>query len=817
MKKTQNGKSMSKSPSKVILFGVFDVILIAALVFILLVRGGVFESKATGASSFNTTAELAAAREKLDTGAGSASVLTKTDSRPYKVYLSFEGLRQKSTMDYILQLLKENDIQSEFFISAKDAAEESDALISIVENGHSIGNYGLDGEAYMDQLSEDSLLNSFVKSQKVLSVITGTPPTSFMGYRTAYTDDVLRCAAAAGLTSAVDNTYSVDIWSFSSYSAVLRFVNEKPYGSFISFRIQDEQPIEEDAALPAASPAIDKQETIQPDADKVDMSGMDNDERVKLITSWLVQAIKAATFTPESVDLCEKNAGALANVPERIYTIAPNVCYLFSNLGGDAELDALLPVLEKLNAPSTFFVTYNDLAENADEIRSIIAAGHALGIAVQPSSKEDVYSICSEILLCQKHLASDFGYEGATLVLQPREAVSDVVREAVSAAGMNQVVYQTGVVRDSDAASTSPQQVIDAVFGTRTVALTRGHCVYCAMQVYQDPKLLAGVVSAIQSQKTTYQPETLYALLRDTDSLYTYPVPAADQLEEISSAIAPGHVTSDDQLYDMAYNRYIGTPYIDNWRLLPGFTAAEVANINKDGRVFSSLNNGRVAYLTFDDWGSDIAITKLLEVLDKYNVKATFFIRTNNIDKNPNLLRTIAAAGHDIGSHTNEHYLLSLPTTLPDVYQSLSEEQLSELQQDVITSWSKLASIVGDMTYDGNPVLKKIFRSPTLSVSKDGMRVIFDLGFEYIVSGSLSSKDYESPSGRSLYIQLQNNLQKGAILVMHMSDTAKYTAEALDLLLANNSRLLKDEQYMFIRLSDSLDGAYTNTNKGSQQ
>lgn len=815
MKETQFGKRKAKISGKVILFAAIAATVIVAVVLILLLRGGDSQSQDSDAASFHTSAELTAAREKLSAGVDGAAILTKTDSRPYKVHLSFEGLRQKSTMDFILQLLKENEMQAEFFISAKDAAEESDVLLSLVENGHSIGNYGLDGEAYMEQLPESSLLNAFVKSQKILSVVSGIQPTNFMGYRTVYTDEVLRCAAAAGLKSAVDNTYSVDIRSFSSYSSVLRFINEKPFGSFISFRILDEMPIQEDAALPNASPAIDKKETILPDADKVDMSGMDNDERVKLIAGWLVQAVKAATFTPESVDLCEKNAGALADVPGKLYTIAPNVCYLFSNLGNDAELDALLAELQELDAPSTFFVTYSDLAEHADEVRRIIAAGHALGIAIQPSSGEDVYTACSEILLCREHLAADFGYEGATLVLQPREAASDVVREAVSAAGARLAAYQTGVVRDSEAEFSDPQQVIDSVFGTRTVALMRGHCVYFAMRVYEDPALLSGVVSLIQAQKTTYRPETLYALLSDKDSLYSYPVPAADQLEGLFSAIAPGHVTSEEQLYDMAYNRYIGTPYINNWRLLPGFTADEIAKINKQGRVFSAQNDGRVAYLTFDDWGSDIAITKLLDVLDKYDVKATFFIRTNHIDGNPNLLRAIAAAGHDIGSHTNEHYLLSVATTQPNEYQSLTEEQLTELQQDVILSWERLVSVAGDVSYEGKPVLRTLFRSPTLSISKGGMQVIFDLGFDYIVSGSYSSKDYESSSARGLYMQLKNNLQTGAILVMHMSDTADKTAQALDLLLADNNRQPANRRYLFLRLSDSLDGAYTNTNKGS--
>jgi peptidoglycan/xylan/chitin deacetylase (PgdA/CDA1 family) len=335
------------------------------------------------------------------------------------------------------------------------------------------------------------------------------------------------------------------------------------------------------------------------------------------------------------------------------------------------------------------------------------------------------------------------------------------------------------------------------------------------MNVYTDPAMLANVVAGVQSEKTTYQPETLYALLNDTDSLYTYPVAVDDVLGDLATAIYPGHITSDEQFYDLVYNYYIGTPDIDNWRFMPGFTAGEVARIDKGGRAFSKVNQGRVAYLTFDDWGSDIAITELLDVLDKYDVKATFFIRTNYVESNPNLLRAIAAAGHDIGSHTDQHYALSNTTDRAKLYASLTDEQLTELQQDVLTSWNKLVSVVGDVSYDGSPVLQKMFRPPTLAVSKGGINVVFDLGFDYIVCGSYPSPDYNISSARALYVRLERNLNKGAILIMHMLDSADNTAKAIDLLLAANSRLPKDEQYVFLKLSDSLDGTYTNTNRGN--
>ena len=64
-------------------------------------------------------------------------------------------------------------------------------------------------------------------------------------------------------------------------------------------------------------------------------------------------------------------------------------------------------------------------------------------------------------------------------------------------------------------------------------------------------------------------------------------------------------------------------------------------------------------FLTFDDWGTDRTITRLLEVLKAHGAKATFFVKTQYVPYNPNLLRAIAADGHTIGCHTNTHFPLS--------------------------------------------------------------------------------------------------------------------------------------------------------------
>ena len=59
--------------------------------------------------------------------------------------------------------------------------------------------------------------------------------------------------------------------------------------------------------------------------------------------------------------------------------------------------------------------------------------------------------------------------------------------------------------------------------------------------------------------------------------------------------------------------------------------------------------------LTYDDGPNDLATERLLEVLDRANVRATFFMIGRFVRQRPQIARAVAAAGHLIGNHTMTH------------------------------------------------------------------------------------------------------------------------------------------------------------------
>jgi peptidoglycan-N-acetylglucosamine deacetylase len=77
------------------------------------------------------------------------------------------------------------------------------------------------------------------------------------------------------------------------------------------------------------------------------------------------------------------------------------------------------------------------------------------------------------------------------------------------------------------------------------------------------------------------------------------------------------------------------------------------------GRVLVAGSNPDEIALTYDDGPNDVATERLLEVLARHDVHATFFLIGGFVRQRPALVRSIAAAGHIVGNHTMTHPWLS--------------------------------------------------------------------------------------------------------------------------------------------------------------
>lgn len=761
-------------------------------------------------SIYDASAEIEAAQAKFASNEGMADLVTSTDSEAQKLELAFQGMARPEAMDKILDLLQSYKKEASFFVSGIDASEDEASVKRAVFNGHTVGSYGLKGEKHMEQKTGPALVEDFCRANKIIEVVSGSAPTRMMCNATRYTDELRRAAWAGGIETIEETTHYVSFQSFFSYSQVKAYVDKLPRASIVAIKL--EGPLDEIEYEPPEDddkPAVDMQDTIDPDKEAVDVADLDDEQRLLLIVEWFIKALDDTNYLPKAAELLEKNQGALAVNVTDIRTTRRAAAFLFYDLGNKTELEYLFTVLEEMDAHATFLVTMDETAAYADQIKAVLAHGHDLGIALKPQKNQDAYTYCTQIVRCQQILRDQYGYTDAKIIKLPYGPLDDYIREAISAAGCTLLDHGSAITKTRDENVSDPEVVYEEIFGGKRVILRRGHIVYFRMNFYRNSNTLLGdLVRMIISRNSVYPIESANTILADKDLLYTYPLPENLILPEVRDKIHTGQLR--DNLMELVEKNYIGFVDARSSKQLPGFTPQEIRRINYRGLI---KNQENAIFFTVDDWGSDDTITKLLDVLRKHDAKATFCVRTNNIYINPNLLRAIALEGHDIASHTDTHYVLATDLGGTRGFKSLTPEQLQELRADLIRSYQVLQSVIGDVKLEnGKPALTTLFRPPTLAVSREGMEVVFDCGFTYIVSGAYTSQDYIAESTEKLLKQLRSNIDtSGTIIVLHMSDNSMYTADALDAFLTENESKPASKRFVCRRLSDYLDGSYANS------
>ena len=539
---------------------------------------------------------------------------------------------------------------------------------------------------------------------------------------------------------------------------------------------------------------------------------------------------------PKTVNMADiqqmiaENHGVLAREEKDIYTTEAAIPFTFTGFSRRESVDAVLDALQAVKGRATFFVTEGEMRKNEAAVRDVLRDGQELALCIYPKPTESVADVCADIIRGKELLKTKYGVD-TQLVKQFSGVVRKETQEAVAATGNRLIGTRINAVQSRHKDYPSAEKILPEIFGANTLSATRGGIINIRMDWYTKPDLAAELFLYIKRKKidniaynafgdvsgvnpandSAYALRSVGDILADTAHLWTYPVPKDRYLPQLQRhpLIAPN--ISHEALVDVLAKRYIGEHTVKEDRTV-GFEAKDFEKLDLTGNV---KTDEPVIFLTFDDWGYDNSINKLLYVLRKHNVPATFFVLTHNMPDNPNLLRAIAMEGHDIGSHTNLHKPMS---TENEHKKQVPTESYEEYYTDVKTSYERLESVLGDLKWqDGSPVLTKMMRPPTLAISDMGTRVILENGFEYIVNGHTSTEDYAAPDLETEIKRIRDGLyyrgkvRKGAIFVMHMTATAKYTATALDIILTENEKKADGDPTKFRvgQLSQYLNGGYS--------
>ncbi len=218
--------------------------------------------------------------------------------------------------------------------------------------------------------------------------------------------------------------------------------------------------------------------------------------------------------------------------------------------------------------------------------------------------------------------------------------------------------------------------------------------------------------------------------------------------------------------------------------------ATEFHNANTASDNFmenvSNLIKGKekIAYLTFDD-GPSLVTPKILDILNKENVKASFFVIGKSVEAHPEIVKRAYDEGHYIANHTYSHNNSIL-------YKS-SESFLNEIKKTDIA----IGKAIGVDGYSSSIFrFPNGFMSPQYKAKKKEMaKLLSQMNYAYIDWNCLNNDSIKKYTSSQLLNNLKKSSKNKNTLVILMHDTKDVSNSSLAL--EDSIEYLKSEGYSF--------------------
>ena len=201
------------------------------------------------------------------------------------------------------------------------------------------------------------------------------------------------------------------------------------------------------------------------------------------------------------------------------------------------------------------------------------------------------------------------------------------------------------------------------------------------------------------------------------------------------------------------------------------------------GRTISSGTPGsKQIALTYDNGPNDPHTLKLLDVLAKHNVRATFFMIGRYVQQRPDIARAAAQAGHVIGNHTFTHPLLIFKS------EASTRSQLVDCRQ-------ALQDAVGEHS--------KLFRPPFGGRRPATLRVARSLSLETIM-WNVTGYDWNAPPAAVIEKKVARQMRGGDVILLHDGGDKAMGADRSQTVIATENliRRCKDEGYAFVTVEE---------------
>lgn len=192
--------------------------------------------------------------------------------------------------------------------------------------------------------------------------------------------------------------------------------------------------------------------------------------------------------------------------------------------------------------------------------------------------------------------------------------------------------------------------------------------------------------------------------------------------------------------------------------------------------IYSVETDEKVVSMTFDSAWGDEDLDDILDILERQDVKATFFVTGDWVSQYPEAIKKLDAKGHELGSHGDHHKHMT----------RLSEE---ENRKELQGCFDKIKSVIGKEI--------DLFRAPYGDYNEALVKTAKEAGY-YTIQWDVDSLDWKDYGVDNIIqtVTQHKNLGNGSILLLH--NGAKYTKDALESVITG----LKEQGYTFVKVSD---------------
>jgi peptidoglycan/xylan/chitin deacetylase (PgdA/CDA1 family) len=206
------------------------------------------------------------------------------------------------------------------------------------------------------------------------------------------------------------------------------------------------------------------------------------------------------------------------------------------------------------------------------------------------------------------------------------------------------------------------------------------------------------------------------------------------------------------------------------------------------GRTFAGgIRGSEQIALTYDDGPNDPHTLKLLDVLAKHGVPATFFMIGRHVQQRPDIVRAVAQAGHAIGNHTFTHPRLIFKR------EAQTRAELADCRQALEDAIGKHSNL---------------FRPPFGGRRPATLRMARELGL-HTVMWNISGRDWNAPPAAEIEKEVARQVRGGDVILLHDGGHRGLDADRAQTVTATDNlmRRCADQGYKFVTVEKMLAGS----------